>query len=278
METQLDLHPWNMGFEWADARSPGCRLSDLEVDAFNRDGYLLLRSCIPVGLVEQVRAATDEAERLAVRRLAESGGRSGISETGAITFSAHLVAGSHVLRQFATYPLFPELAIDLIGPDVNLYWDQLVYKKPEKPRRFPWHQDNGYAFIVPQHYLTCWIPLVEATPDNGCPHLAPGIHRYGTLAHEYVEPLGWQCFDHPPNGSTVAACSPGDVVVFSSLSPHLTGPNLTHNVRKTYILQYATAGSVVLQGDPKAGEPTGRVPITNPSFQFPVARRGRPVT
>ena len=256
----------------------GSRLSEREIDDFNRDGCLLLRACIPVDLIEQVRAATDEAERLAAQRLADSGGRSGISEAGAITFSAHLVAESDVLRRFATYELFPELAIDLIGPDVNLYWDQLVYKKPEKPRRFPWHQDNGYAFIVPQHYLTCWIPLVEATPDNGCPHLALGCHRQGTLVHEYVDPLGWQCFDHPPNGSVVAASSPGDVVVFSSLSPHLTAPNLAGTVRKTYILQYATAGSVVLQGDATAGAPTGRLPTTDPSYQFPVAQNGRPVT
>ena len=254
------------------------RLSAEQIDDFNRDGCLLLRSCVPVDLIEQVREATDEVERQAERRLAEAGGRSGISESGAITFSAHLVAETEVHRRFATYELFPELAIDLIGPDVNLYWDQLVYKKPEKPRRFPWHQDNGYAFIVPQHYLTCWIPLVEATPDNGCPHLALGSHRRGTLMHEYVDPLGWQCFDQPPNGSMVAASSPGDVVVFSSLSPHLTGPNLTRTVRKTYILQYASAGSVVLQGDPKAGAPTGQLPVVDPTYQFPVARLGRPVT
>ena len=86
-------------------------------------------------------------------------------------------------------------AADLIGPDVNLYWDQAVYKKPEKPRRFPWHQDNGYTFIEPQHYLTCWIALTDATEDNGCPWVAPGLHRSGTLAHRYVEPLGYECFD-----------------------------------------------------------------------------------
>ena len=73
-----------------------------------------------------------------------------------------------------------------------------MYKKPEKPRRFPWHQDNGYKFIEPQAYLTCWIAITDATEDNGCPHVAPGLHRLGTLEHTYVEPLGWECFTEPP--------------------------------------------------------------------------------
>jgi ectoine hydroxylase-related dioxygenase (phytanoyl-CoA dioxygenase family) len=58
----------------------------------------------------------------------------------------------------------------------------------------------------------------------------------------------------------------GDVVVFSSLTPHRTGPNLTGDVRKTYILQYAPDGAVawprgraegVVQNDPARQYPVG---------------------
>jgi hypothetical protein len=38
-------------------------------------------------------------------------------------------------------------------------------------------------------------------------------------------------------------------VVFSSLTPHRTGPNITEGVRKSYILQYAPDGAQVIQGD-----------------------------
>ena len=41
----------------------------------------------------------------------------------------------------------------------------------------------------------------------------------------------------------------GDVVVFSSLTPHRTGPNLTGETRKSYILQYAPDGAVVHETD-----------------------------
>jgi hypothetical protein len=66
------------------------------------------------------------------------------------------------------------------------------------------------------------------------------------------------------------------VVVFSSLTPHLTGPNLTDAVRKAYILQYAPQGATVLRGDP-AGAPTGRTAADDPARQFPVLRYGEPV-
>jgi ectoine hydroxylase-related dioxygenase (phytanoyl-CoA dioxygenase family) len=44
----------------------------------------------------------------------------------------------------------------------------------------------------------------------------------------------------------------GSVAVFSSLTPHRTGPNLTSDTRKTYILQYAPDGALVY---PFHGEP-----------------------
>jgi phytanoyl-CoA hydroxylase len=203
--------------------------------------------------------------------------RMAIAEAGAITFTTHLVTRSTRLADFARHPFFAGACADLVGPDVNLYWDQAVYKKPEKPRRFPWHQDNGYAYVEPQQYLTCWVALTDATLDNGCPQVARGRHRAGTLAHTYVDPLGWECFADPGAGEVaVAEVGAGGVVVFSSLTPHLTGPNLTGAVRKAYILQYAPVGAEVLQGDPR-GAPVARVPADDPDRQFPVVRGGEPV-
>jgi ectoine hydroxylase-related dioxygenase (phytanoyl-CoA dioxygenase family) len=151
-----------------------------------------------------------------------------------------------------------------------------VYKKPEKPRRFPWHQDNGYAYVEPQQYLTIWLALTDATPDNGCPHVVPGLHRRGTLEHHYVEPLGWECLDDPA-GSLAVPVPAGGAVVFSSLTPHLTGPNVTGAVRKAYIVQYAPDGAERLEGDPSAGPPAARVPCDAADRQFPVVVGGRPV-
>ena len=180
------------------------------------------------------------------------------------------------LAPLAASEPFASLCHDLVGDDVRLYWDQLVYKKPEKARRFPWHQDNGYTYVEPQQYLTCWVALTDATVENGCPWVAPGVHRNGTLMHSYVDPLGFECFSDP--GEALAApVGAGGVVVFSSLTPHLTGPNTTAGVRKAYILQYAPAGARTLVGNPDLGGPTGGSACDVPERQFPVLRGGDPV-
>ena len=160
-----------------------------------------LRGALDPGLIETVRAVVDELEKDREAELKAKGGREGISQLDAITFSAHLVVKSKTLRDFTRNPDFAELCRDLIGPDVNLYWDQAVYKKPENPRRFPWHQDNGYTFVLPQQYLTCWTPLTSATIQNGCPQIVPGVHRLGTLQAHLRRPPRLGVLRATPRGS-----------------------------------------------------------------------------
>ena len=273
---EVDRHPWNRDFRWATPAGPFQVLTEAQAAQFDRDGFVVLPdvfdadSLAPV--VEEIDGFEAEVEH-ALRGI--DGDRVAIAEAGAITFATHLVTRSSRLRAFATHPTFLGLCADLIGPDCNLYWDQAVYKKPEKPRRFPWHQDNGYAFVEPQQYLTCWVALTDATIDNGCPQVARGRHRSGTLRHRYVDPLGWECFDDPDD-VVAAEVGAGGVVVFSSLTPHLTGPNTTDAVRKAYILQYAPAGARVLGGDPTSDDSPTVTPADDPERQFAVIRDGRP--
>lgn len=274
---RLERHPWNVGFAWRSPQPPFACLTDEQAAQFDADGYVVLPDVFSADEVRAVCSVVDkiELEFDALLR-GQSDGRVAIAEAGAITFAPHLVERSAELAAFVRHPGLMGICRDLVGPDVNLYWDQAVYKKPEKPRRFPWHQDNGYAFVEPQQYLTCWIPLTDATERNGCPQVAPGVHRAGTLLHRYVEPLGFECFSEPPGEVRVAEAPIGSVVVFSSLTPHLTGPNLTDDVRKAYIVQYAPLGAERLDGDPQAGPATARTPCDDPSRQFPVVRHNRP--
>ena len=271
----MNLHPWNVGFQWIDSTGPYRFVTDKQARQFDEDGFVVVPDVFSATEIAAVREATDvfEAEADAFLRQQQDG-RLMIAESGAITFTAHLVGRSPELAAFSRHPRLVDICVDLVGPDVNLYWDQAVYKKPEKPRRFPWHQDNGYAYVEPQQYLTCWIPLTDATLDNGCPQVARGLHRGGTLQHTYVDPLGYECFSEPPADVMVAEAPVGSVVVFSSLTPHLTGPNTTDAVRKAYILQYAPEGAEKLQGDPTTGPAINRDRQDNPTRQFPVARAG----
>jgi ectoine hydroxylase-related dioxygenase (phytanoyl-CoA dioxygenase family) len=252
-------------------------VSEAEASQFDREGWLVVDRLVDDGTLAAITEEIDRREAKVEAFLRQQPDeRLSIAEAGALTVSVHLAARSPVLRDLARSLPMTELCADLLGPDVNLYWDQAVYKKPEKPRRVPWHQDNGYTYIEPQQYLTIWLALNDATEANGCPVVAPGIHRMGTLAHTYVEPLGFECFSDPPRAVS-APVSAGGAVVFSSLTPHLTGPNLTGDVRKAYILQYAPVGAETLVGDSAAGPPEARRACDDPDRQFAVLRGGHPV-
>jgi ectoine hydroxylase-related dioxygenase (phytanoyl-CoA dioxygenase family) len=267
-------HPWNAGFTWQDHHGPFTTITEAQAAAFDRDGFFVMEDVLTPDEVTRTLEEIDPLEAQVESFLqTQEDGRASIAETGAITFTTHLVKRSRWLRDLAASPVFAGIATDLLGPDVRLYWDQAVYKKPEKPRRFPWHQDNGYTYVEPQQYLTCWVALTDATEANGCPQVARGLHRQGTLSHRYVVPLGFECFSDPEDVA-VAPVKAGGAVVFSSLTPHLTGPNTTDAVRKAYILQYAPDGARIQVGDPKAGPPTETTPCNDPDRQFVVAGAG----
>jgi ectoine hydroxylase-related dioxygenase (phytanoyl-CoA dioxygenase family) len=233
-----------------------------------------LQDALTASEVEEVTAAIDPFEQEAEEALRSmEGGRFFIARADEITFTTHLVLRSTLLRRFTAGALFADLCADLIGPDVRLYWDQAVYKKPGTESPFPWHQDNGYAFVEPQQYLTCWVALTDATPDNGCPWVVPGLHRRGTLAHEHSD-IGYVCL-REPEGAVAAPAARGSIVVFSSLTPHSTGPNRTEDVRKAYIVQFAPTGAAVLRRGPDG--PLQRVPADDPARQYEVLSRGERV-
>jgi phytanoyl-CoA hydroxylase len=265
-------HRLNEGFEWRSPQGPFTTITDEQARSFDEKGYFVFENAFTEDELTPVLDQLDRSEgRLEQFLLDQDDERFGIAEAGAITFTPNLAHRKPVLREFVRHPVFQGLCRDLVGPNVDLYWDQAVYKKPEKPRRFPWHQDNGYTFVDPQHYLTCWVALTDATEKNGCPQVATGLHRLGTFHHEYVEPLGWQIFDEAPSVE-VAEVAKGGIVVFSSLTPHLTGPNTTDAVRKAYIVQFSPAGAVIVSDD--GGRTTDRKPIVDQPHVFPILRGG----
>ncbi|HZK98728.1 MAG TPA: phytanoyl-CoA dioxygenase family protein [Caulobacteraceae bacterium] len=258
-------HPRNQGFAWREARPEAGlrRVTPAQKRQFDEQGFFVLQDAFTPEELAAVEAAIDPLEQEHERRVRAKEGNSRLSRADAITFTVHIVGKSPVLRAFAAHPALADLCHDLIGDDVRLYWDQSVYKKSGVPQEFPWHQDNGYTFVEPQQYLTVWIPLVDVDIENGCPWIAPGLHKLGTLEH-WPTPIGFKCLEEAP-GAVAAPARRGDAIVFSSLAPHRTGPNLkAGTVRKAYILQYAPVGAQAVKPD------GSRLAQDDPDRQFPI--------
>jgi ectoine hydroxylase-related dioxygenase (phytanoyl-CoA dioxygenase family) len=270
---ELRPHPRNVDFHWRAPEGAYRRISDAQAESWSELGFFVLEDAFSDDEIDAVVAEIDPWEaRVEAFLQTQEDGRAFIARSGEITFSTHLVTRSPLLRDFVSGPVFRDLAHDLIGPDARLYWDQAVYKKPGARDPFPWHQDNGYTYLEPQQYVTCWIALTDADERNGCPRVLPGLHRRGTLAHR-LGPLGFVCVDDDAGASVAAPVRKGGIVVFSSLTPHATGPNETEDVRKAYIVQLAPDGALAY---PHGSSGEAGVPCDTPERQFPILVGGRP--
>ncbi len=273
---KLDRHPWNTSFTWPRHEAPFRVVSEDQARAYDNRGFFVLEDALDAETVSELDAEIapyDERALEFLRRQPE--GRFSLAGVDTVSIAVHLVKHSPALRNFCASPLFADLCHDLVGPDARLYWDQAVYKQAHAAEPVLWHQDNGYTYVEPQAYLTCWVALTDATLDNGCVQVLPDVHRLGTLAHRNT-PIGFQCTEDP-QGAVPVPVRAGSVVVFSSLTPHATGHNVTDDVRKAYIVQYAPDGAVALRGDPTDG-PGRPEPQDDPERQFFVLRDGLPVT
>jgi len=220
--------------------------------AMERDGFVVFEDVFSPEEMRELEAmvATFQEEHEA-RLRAE--GASGISRPGEISFTDHIAEQDAGIRAFCERPEFVEMCREFLGPDVDLYWNQTVYKQPEAKREFPWHQDDGYTAVDPSPYLTLWLAISDATEENGCISVLPGSHKRGLVPHWGSE-IGWVCHsaDDPDQGILVPVKA-GSVIAFWSLTMHKSGPNVSKGTRKAYVIQYAKKGIRPVDGEPFVG-------------------------
>ena len=186
----ISPHPWNTGFEWTNHAGPFRRVTEAQVRAYDEDGFFVLEHAVDPADIAALTDAIEPFDREVMEFLAtQPGGRFSIAGVDTVSIALHPAARSTVCRDFCTSELMADLGHDLIGPDVRLYWDQSVYKRPRGTEPVLWHQDNGYTYVEPQAYLTVWVALTDATPENGCISVMPGIHRTGTLPPQHAHRL-----------------------------------------------------------------------------------------
>jgi ectoine hydroxylase-related dioxygenase (phytanoyl-CoA dioxygenase family) len=266
-------HPWNTGFEWENHTGECTTVTSEQAAQFDELGYFVIEDVFDAATLERLDEALQPGDRMTKEFLGGmADGRFGVTGLDSQTIAPHAVTRSAVAREITAHETLAGIARDLVGPNVRLYWDQSVYKQPNGSEPVLWHQDNGYAYVEPQAYLTCWIAINDATPENGCVNVVPRVHRDGTLAHASTA-IGEECWGDWSKAVEVPVRA-GSVVVFSSLTPHATKLNTTGAVRKAYIVQYIPDGAVVLRGNGAKGPPVQRDLLGDDERAFWVVRDG----
>lgn len=138
------------------------------------------------------------------------------------------------------------VAKQLLGEQARFSFDHAIYKPPRLGKEVPWHQDLAYG-RNPDHVVfnaNFWVPLQEATLENGCMQFIPYSHWGNLLPHRPVggDPKVHTLEAWPPIDSRAAvACplKPGGATIQHGKTLHFTAPNNSDKPRRAWILNFA---------------------------------------
>lgn len=204
-------------------------MSTTDLEAFRTDGFFVVPGVFSGPECDDIVAHVERAAfELAL----------GEQSDGPLSYRPMMHLTSQALTRVATDRRWGPIVMPLLDtPDARLYWEQAVAKPPQARTELPWHQDNGYTPLDPEEYVTCWLALDDADVDNGCIWVIPGSHRHGTQPHHAGAGPFRVGLDGGEDGVPVPVRR-GDVLVFSSLIMHRSGPNTTDRHRRAWIIQF----------------------------------------
>ena len=209
---------------------------------FLEEGYFILERAVPEEHLEILRNSCNDL----IKAMHEEMDRLGtdhihISHRGKRYHIAKQYNRTPRLAEFVFSELMAEVCQATIGDTAFLFYDQYVVKAAEQGMSFSWHQDSGYLGFPHTPYVTCWTAVDDMTLDNGTAYIMPFSHiGIRTLVeHKYDEKTGDKAGYFGDVPGVPAIVPAGSVVVFSSLSFHRSGTNITNQMRRAYVTQYS---------------------------------------
>lgn len=207
---------------------------------YGEQGYVLVK-----GLLSREEAASYRAESHALmERLSRGSNASWGSAAKVSVLSSTRLQALHDPHfhsaAFSRLMLDPRLtgviAAVLGTPNVQLHHNKLFVKPPENGAPFPLHQDHPF-FPHSLHRVGAAIVHFDDAPvEKGCVRVIPGSQLEGPLEH--IDDGGYHLPDQDRAGVVPVPAEAGDVLLFSYLTIHGSGVNLSSEHRTTWLLQY----------------------------------------
>ncbi len=240
--------------------------SRADVEAYRRDGYLVLPELLDAGELDELRA-----ESVAICR----------GDLGPIEGAEPALPGDgddeDVLRRFLcvhfphkmsarlarllAHPALVDVLVQLIGPDVKAMQSMLFIKSEGKPGQ-AWHQDEYFIPTRDRSLTAAWIALDDATVENGCLWVLPGSHRPGIIyPGRQIDDERFDCtheayrFPYRDDDALAVELPAGAAVVFDGHLLHRSLPNRAQRgLRRAVANHYMSAHSLLPWRNPRDGE------------------------
>ncbi|MBM3265827.1 MAG: phytanoyl-CoA dioxygenase family protein [candidate division Zixibacteria bacterium] len=146
---------------------------------------------------------------------------------------------------FLTYmrhPLFREITLTLIGPDVSMFRAMFMNKPAGRGTPLPWHQDIGIGWGLDRNPIcTIWTALDKARPESGCMQVVPGSHRSGFLNEQHFVSEEDQKKYALDERCIHLEAETGEAVLLHNWLLHRSGVNPTGAPRRAFSVAYMDA-------------------------------------
>jgi ectoine hydroxylase-related dioxygenase (phytanoyl-CoA dioxygenase family) len=216
----------------------GIMLKDEQVQAFRRDGFVVVPGMYDAAAVRDIDAWTRD-----IIAWPERPGRHMVYYEKSLIDPAKRVVSR--VENFCPYhegfdALMRKGAMidavgQLLGEPAVLFKEKINMKMPGGDG-FKAHQDAQAGWNVYSNFhITALVAIDAATMENGCLEMAAGWHDKGLIGDE------WRPLDDGAGSEVVytpCPTAPGDVVFFDSYAPHRSAPNMTASPRRVLYVTY----------------------------------------
>ncbi|XP_002968187.2 phytanoyl-CoA dioxygenase, peroxisomal [Selaginella moellendorffii] len=173
----------NDGIAWERRQGDSYRVSEEEIAAFHRDGYVHLQ-----GVLAEDEIAQLEREFMAfLRREIRVEGRDFCDMSADYSKPVESFSIINIMLPSKYNPSLKgniyqrraaSISQQLLGDGMVFDYDQLLAKPPNKPdAEFKWHQDLAYWPVTKDtRTASFWLAIDDSTIQNGCLQFVPGTH------------------------------------------------------------------------------------------------------
>ena len=233
--------------------SPYRYLTQEQIDDFNINGFVSIGKIITDDLLETLRK---EYDRL-FYEAKESGKFRNLAIDDTEDLNVKVNADEQMLqimqmsersihfRELLYNELILDIAEDLIGPNIQLFHDQALFKPAQHGGSVFWHQDNAYWQCVPAKLVSCWLTLDDVDVKNGAMHLLAQSHLK-PADHEHTKEKG-NLLDIGHNvdkdKATIVDLPAGGVLFHHCQTLHYTPPNNTNRQRRAFAIHFMPPGT-----------------------------------
>jgi ectoine hydroxylase-related dioxygenase (phytanoyl-CoA dioxygenase family) len=230
------------------------KLSDEQVDFFNKNGYLSGIKMLDEKQIEKIKNELAEIANPKHPGHALFYEFHSNESTDPSTILFHALGAWRItegLHDVLWNPGFLVAASQLLGNVPVRFWhDQIFWKPPKQGGVVAWHQDYSYwTRTKPVAHLTCWCSLDDSTKENGCLQYIPGSHKWGLLPKpviagelqgikDFLNDEQKKQFENPQYAEVKA----GEAIFHHSLTLHGSGANTSSKPRRAFVINVFADG------------------------------------